>query len=726
MEDLTDKTLGQYQITGALGEGGMAAVYKAFQPGIDRYVALKILPRYFASDPQFVRRFAQEAKIIARLQHPHILPVHDYGEQDGYTYIVMPYVQTGTLADLLRGEPLPLEQIKVIMTQVGDALDYAHAHGVVHRDVKPSNVLVDERGNCLLTDFGIGKILTGTTQLTRTGDVIGTPAYMSPEQGLGKELDSRSDIYSLGVVLYEMVTGRQPYKAETPMAVIIKHINDPLPPPRTVNPAVPEPVERVVLKALAKDRDHRFKTAGEMVMALNAAITFKGSQKAIPTLRATPGPVFSAAPVEKAPRSSSPASRPRRRISTSWILAGIGSVAVIGVIAIFGILAIVNRFWVNPTTEETPIEARDLLPSPTLAQTLGFSPKPTATDTVSPITHYDLNPNKAAYVFDNEDLVLIGPAVQWVDNPGFIDINQAETLVDPKGEFDRVARLSVRGYGHGEQAAWVTVQLEVPQEADIVLIPIATSLNGPVDETDSESGIEILMRNPDTGQESWTYAAYLYETQLGVPYVYAFADASPFQGGPADLMIRLRQIDACAGSHCTQDVNFFIGDLYFGRLPDICTKQSNGTLLLYDYYDDPTPEKVTTCDQPVAYYFLDVEDGPYNFYGAGEKEYRLTFALPENAELMDFRLYYGYYTRGGVVNNHSLTPEEIYDAFPQRSGVYLNIPEPSRYSLMNRNPEFFEPFFDWGQNDFSIILYTEKPWEERPFDVFMRFKVASP
>jgi serine/threonine protein kinase len=144
VEDLTGKQLGPYRVVAPLGEGGMAAVYKAYQAGMDRYVALKILPRYFASDPQFVGRFEQEAKVLARLLHPHILPVHDYGEADGYTYIVMPFVDSGTLADLLRGGPLSLAQIRSIIAQVGDALDYAHLQGVIHRDVKPSNILVDQ------------------------------------------------------------------------------------------------------------------------------------------------------------------------------------------------------------------------------------------------------------------------------------------------------------------------------------------------------------------------------------------------------------------------------------------------------------------------------------------------------------------------------------------------------------------------------------------------------
>ena len=248
----------------------MAAVYKAFQPSMDRIVALKILPRHYAAEPGFARRFAQEARVIASLEHPHILPVYDYGEADGYTYLVMRYVEGGTLADRLKGRPLPLPEARRILSQLAAALDYAHSRSVVHRDVKPSNVLMDEQGNCLLSDFGIAKMLEGTSHITATGDFLGTPAYASPEQALGQPLDGRSDVYSLGVILYEMLTGRPPFLAETPMAVLVKHIHDPLPLPRILNPAMPESVERVILKALAKRPEDRYQTAGELAQALAA------------------------------------------------------------------------------------------------------------------------------------------------------------------------------------------------------------------------------------------------------------------------------------------------------------------------------------------------------------------------------------------------------------------------------------------------------------------------
>ena len=273
MEDLTGKQFGYYQIVAPLGEGGMAAVYKAYQPSMERYVAVKVLPRHMATSEEFVNRFRREAKLLAQLQHPHILPVFDYGEAEGYPYIVMPFVNSGTLSELLQKRHLSLPEVRRIMTQLADALSYAHTRGMIHRDIKPSNVLIDERGNCLLTDFGLARMAEASTKITTSGTVMGTPAYMSPEQGAGSDIDHRSDIYSLGIMFYEMVTGRVPYTAETPVAIVFKHIQDPLPSARKLNPNLPEAVELVLLKALAKNPDDRYQTADDFGQAIQRAIS---------------------------------------------------------------------------------------------------------------------------------------------------------------------------------------------------------------------------------------------------------------------------------------------------------------------------------------------------------------------------------------------------------------------------------------------------------------------
>ncbi|HEY42612.1 MAG TPA: protein kinase [Anaerolineae bacterium] len=392
MEDLTGKQLGQYRVVESLGEGGMAAVYKAYQPAVDRYVALKILPRHFASDPEFVGRFKQEAKVIAKLQHVHILPVHDFGESEGYTFIVMPFIETGTLADILDDRPLPLLKVRKFISQVGDALAYAHSWKIVHRDVKPSNILIDDRENCLLTDFGIAKIVAGTTKFTQTGATIGTPAYMSPEQILGKKLDGRSDIYSLGIVLFEMATGRQPYRAETPPAIFVKHLHDPLPLPRTLNPDLPESLERVILKALDKDRDNRYASAADMVQAVKDAIPEKPRDEVtivepdvVPVPAIADEEFLEVEPVPPRPREPIvPEVRrvegaPRRKVPR-WIY-GLG---VLALIAFLGILLVPKIF--PSGVELTPVPTESLPTSepsavvPTeLPQKLGVSVKWTYT-----------------------------------------------------------------------------------------------------------------------------------------------------------------------------------------------------------------------------------------------------------------------------------------------------------------------------------------------------------
>jgi predicted Ser/Thr protein kinase len=262
--------IGGYRVIEPIGSGGMASVFKAYDARFDRFVALKILPEHMAEDPTYLARFEQEAKIIAKLEHPNILPVYGYGQDQKITYLAMRYLRGGTLKDLLihAGHALPLSDAARLIAQIADALDYAHSQGIVHRDVKPSNILIDSAGDAYLMDFGIARVLEGTAHLTSTGSAIGTPAYMSPEQGMGRGVDHRSDIYSLGVILYEMATGRTPFQADTPYAVIIAHAEEPLPLPSTFNADVPENIERVLFKALAKNPADRYESAGELATAM--------------------------------------------------------------------------------------------------------------------------------------------------------------------------------------------------------------------------------------------------------------------------------------------------------------------------------------------------------------------------------------------------------------------------------------------------------------------------
>jgi serine/threonine protein kinase len=269
---LVGRTLGSYQITDLLGQGGMATVYKGYREDIDRYVAVKVLPPHPGLDQQFIERFKLEAKTIARLQHPHILPLYDYGVTDDILYLVMAYIEGGSLAGQIHEGGMRPKEAERILKQVAGALDYAHRQGIIHRDIKPDNILMDKEGNALLADFGIAKIAEGGSNLTGTGGLVGTPAYMAPEQGRGDTITSSADIYSLGVVVFEMLSGRKPFSAETPMQVVIKHMTAPVPNIREHLPDVSPGVEAALTRALAKMPDDRYATATEFAEAFTRAV----------------------------------------------------------------------------------------------------------------------------------------------------------------------------------------------------------------------------------------------------------------------------------------------------------------------------------------------------------------------------------------------------------------------------------------------------------------------
>ena len=274
-DSLVGKTIGKYVIVESLGRGGMAEVYLAYQESLERYVAIKLMHTFLADEQDFLTRFQREARSMASLNHGNIVGVYDFDVQEGDYYIVMEYVPGGTLKQRLEslakeGEKLPLSESTNVALEVADALSYAHARGMVHRDIKPANIMINEEGHVVLTDFGIAKILSGPS-FTATGAMIGTPAYMSPEQGLGQPGDERSDLYALGVLFYQMATGHLPYDADTPLAVIMKHVNEPIPPPSASVDGLPAEVQDVIVKALAKDPDDRYQTADEFADDLNSA-----------------------------------------------------------------------------------------------------------------------------------------------------------------------------------------------------------------------------------------------------------------------------------------------------------------------------------------------------------------------------------------------------------------------------------------------------------------------
>lgn len=265
--------IGRYEIKSELGRGGMATVYRGYDPRFEREVAVKVLPpELLHSDPQFKLRFEREAKIIAQLEHSSIVPVYDVDTDGDQPYFVMRYMSGGSLSERIKAGVFTIEEATRILERVGPGLDEAHSKGIVHRDIKPSNILFDSRGTPYISDFGIAKLSQAQAGNVTGSAIIGTPAYMAPEQAQGDVVDGRADIYALGIILYEMVTGRQPYEADTPMAVALKHITDPVPHILTANPKLPPGMDMVIQKAMAKDRDERFSSSKEMTDALYAVM----------------------------------------------------------------------------------------------------------------------------------------------------------------------------------------------------------------------------------------------------------------------------------------------------------------------------------------------------------------------------------------------------------------------------------------------------------------------
>ncbi len=297
---------GRYEIKSTLGQGGMAAVYLAHDPRFGRDVALKVMKRDLQDDDSFRGRFKREARTIATLEHPAIVPVYDFGEENHQLFLVMRLMSGGTLADRIQQRPLSLQAVVPIIQRIGSSLDHAHQQGLIHRDLKPGNILFDEYSNAYLSDFGIAKVAQSGTNLTGSG-VLGTPAYTSPEQIHGeKDIDGRADLYTLGVILFEALTGQKPFRADTPVKQLMAHILDPIPRILQLNPALPPACEAIIQKALAKDRDERFATAAELVHQLRQLLPEDG--ELLPTSDLETIPLNAPEQVEK--RGKRPSSEP--------------------------------------------------------------------------------------------------------------------------------------------------------------------------------------------------------------------------------------------------------------------------------------------------------------------------------------------------------------------------------------------------------------------------------
>jgi serine/threonine protein kinase len=304
--------IGPYHVVEQVGRGGMATVFKAYQPALERYVAIKVLPEFLADEPDFRERFRREAVSIAKLRHPGILSVFDHGEFEGQPYIVTEFVEGGTFQQQLAGKPITVQQTLEVLQPIAAAIDYAHERGVLHRDIKPSNILITKEGAPVLGDFGLARMMTSNERLTRIDSVVGTPEYMAPEQCAGKETGPAADRYSFGVVAYEALTGHVPYQAETPAAVMLAQMQQPLPDPRVINPGINENVERALLRMLSKEPEQRFQSCSAFVRALAATDTPMAGEPRVAAAAAVVAAVAPPTVNTPLPATSVPAPQPPR------------------------------------------------------------------------------------------------------------------------------------------------------------------------------------------------------------------------------------------------------------------------------------------------------------------------------------------------------------------------------------------------------------------------------
>ncbi len=342
------ENVGQFKIVEYVGQGGMATIFKAYQTSLDRHVALKVIHPTLKNDQSFVARLTREATVVANLTHPNIVQVHDLVTSENIPFLVMQFIEGKTLKDVMLERKLTPNEVLDILRPVGEALTYAHSRGVLHRDVKPSNIMIDKDGNVFLTDFGLARIERSGESTMSHDMLIGSPQYLSPEQARSEQVDQRTDVYSLGIVLYEMFTGRAPFLGDTPYATIMAQINDAPPSPRSFNPDISIPVEQVLLKCLEKDQAKRYNSVRDLVRAMENAV--RGPQMdsdEIPIVlphanQPASAPKAKPASPKSAPKSKTPnASNNRRPLFVATIL-GLVALAMCGMLA-FGVLSLTPK-----------------------------------------------------------------------------------------------------------------------------------------------------------------------------------------------------------------------------------------------------------------------------------------------------------------------------------------------------------------------------------------------
>jgi serine/threonine-protein kinase len=416
MATLSGTYLDHYLLKDMIGQGGMATVYLAEDTRDQSIVAIKVLSPTISSDRRFIRRFRREASLVSQLQHPNIVPVLEYGQAEGFVFAAMPYISGDTLHQKMARGRLSISECSKWIGQVADALAFAHEQGVIHRDIKPSNVIISESGDAMLTDFGLARAIEGHSSLTGSM-LMGTPAYVSPEQGRGEELDARSDQYSLGIIIYEAHTGRLPFDGASPMATVMAHIQEPPPRPRRFNAELPTDVEIVILKTLAKQRASRFESIRSMKNAYQAAL----AGKALPEFDGVPiGPTvrLPSREIEQVERTVSAVPQ-RRRFAWGYLLL----ILILGV-AVYGSYRLLSGL--NVGTPSTSPEGAATVPAVLPTSISTATTRPSATPAPLPVTS---NACPGITLFPPQ---IEGNRVSWlVDNASESDINLSAVEFEP-------------------------------------------------------------------------------------------------------------------------------------------------------------------------------------------------------------------------------------------------------------------------------------------------------